>query len=128
MAGYYYYDPMPPYFDYGRYYRPLPPYAFVAPPVVDAEKPKKPAEEKSAEEKPKENDKKPKIIEMDVILCCENCVRKVRKALEQMDGVVSVNCDPMARKVIVTGDAKPESVLKKVQKVRKDAKLVTKKK
>ncbi len=31
-------------------------------------------------------------------------------------------------KVIVTGDAKPESVLKKVQKVRKDAKLVTKKK
>jgi hypothetical protein len=27
MAGYYYYDPMPPYFDYGQYYRPLPPYA-----------------------------------------------------------------------------------------------------
>jgi copper chaperone CopZ len=123
MAGYYYYDPMPPYFDYGQYYRPWPPYAFVAPPVVDAEKPKKPAEEK-----PKENDKKPKIIEMDVFLCCEDCVRKVLKALEEMDGVVSVNCDPMAMKVIVTGDAKPESVLKKVQKVRKDAKLVTKKK
>jgi hypothetical protein len=42
--------------------------------------------------------------------------------------VVSVNCDPVARKVIVTGDAKPESVLKKVQKVRKDAKLVIPKK
>jgi hypothetical protein len=27
MAGYYYYDPMPPYIDYGQYYRPLPPYA-----------------------------------------------------------------------------------------------------
>jgi hypothetical protein len=43
-------------------------------------------------------------------------------------GVESVNCDPVAMKVIVTGDAKPESVLKKVQKVRKDAKLVPKKK
>lgn len=123
MAGYYYYDPMPPYIDYGQYYRPLPPYAFVAAPVVDAEKPKKPAEEK-----PKENDKKPKIIEMDVLLCCENCVHKIKKALHEMDGVDSVNCDPGAMKVIVTGDAKPESVLKKVQKVRKDAKLVTKKK
>jgi hypothetical protein len=81
MAGYYYYDPMPPYIDYGQYYRPLPPYAFVAAPVVDAEKPKKPAEEK-----PKENDKKPKIIEMDVLLCCENCVHKIKKALHEMDG------------------------------------------
>jgi len=123
MAGYYYYDPMPPYFDYGQYYRPLPPYAFVAPQVVDAEKSKKPAEEK-----PKENDKKPKVIEIDVFLCCENCVRKVQKALKEMDGVDSINCDIVARKVIVTGDAKPESVLKKVQKVRKDAKLVPKKK
>jgi copper chaperone CopZ len=26
------------------------------------------------------------IIEMDVFLCCENCVRKVLKALEEMDG------------------------------------------
>jgi copper chaperone CopZ len=123
MAGYYYNDPTPPYFDYGQYYRLLPPYAFVAPPVVDAEKPKKPAEEK-----PKENDKKPKIIEMDVALCCENCVRKVQKALHEMDGVVSVNCDIVARKVIVTGDAKPDSVLKKVRKVRKDAQFVPKKK
>jgi copper chaperone CopZ len=81
MAGYYYYDPMPPYIDYGQYYRPLPPYAFVAAPVVDAEKPKK-----TAEEKPKENDKKPKIIEMDVLLCCENCVHKIKKALHGMDG------------------------------------------
>jgi copper chaperone CopZ len=91
--------------------------------VADAEKCKKPAEEK-----PKENDKKPKIIEIDVYLCCENCIRKIQKALHEMDGVDSVNCDPVARKVIVRGDAKPESVLKKVQKVRKDAKLVTKKK
>jgi DNA polymerase III delta subunit len=34
----------------------------------------------------------------------------------------------VARKVIVTGDAKPDSVLKKVRKVRKDAQFVPKKK
>lgn len=26
------------------------------------------------------------IIEIDVFLCCENCVRKIQKALEEMDG------------------------------------------
>jgi copper chaperone CopZ len=26
------------------------------------------------------------IIEMDVFLCCEKCVRKIKKALEKMDG------------------------------------------
>ncbi|CAM6051734.1 unnamed protein product [Sphagnum compactum] len=124
MAGYYYcFDPVPPYFDYGQYCRLLPPYAFVAPQVVDAEKPKKPAEEK-----PKENDKKPKTIEMDVPLCCEDCEHRIEKALYDVDGVVHVNCDLLARKVIVTGDAKPDSVLKRVQKVRKDAKFVPKKK
>jgi copper chaperone CopZ len=26
------------------------------------------------------------IIEMDVLLCCENCVHKIKKALHGMDG------------------------------------------
>jgi len=26
------------------------------------------------------------IIEMDVLLCCENCVHKIKKALHEMDG------------------------------------------
>jgi copper chaperone CopZ len=26
------------------------------------------------------------IIEIDVYLCCENCIRKIQKALHEMDG------------------------------------------
>jgi len=57
-----------------------------------------------------------------VNLCCENCERKVKKALWKMD-VDQVLCDQWNNRVVVTGNAKPESVLKKLRSVKKDTLL-----
>ncbi|XP_024403968.1 uncharacterized protein [Physcomitrium patens] len=64
-----------------------------------------------------------KCVELKVPICCDNCERKVRNALEYMDGVESVLCDQWSRKVIVYGNVKPETVLKKVRRVKKTAEL-----
>ncbi|KAG0567199.1 hypothetical protein KC19_7G118200 [Ceratodon purpureus] len=58
-----------------------------------------------------------------VNLCCENCERKVKKSLKYMDDVDQVLCDQWNNRVVVVGNAKPESVLKKLRKVKKDTHL-----
>lgn len=89
----------------------------------DKEKEKVEAEKKKVEEK-----SKIQTIELNVNICCDSCERKVREALEDVQGVEKVDCDQMNRKVFVKGSVKPEVVLKKVKKVKSDAKLVEKKK
>jgi len=42
-------------------------------------------------------------------------------------GVEKVDCDQLNKKVFVKGSVKPEVVLKKVKKVKRDAELVKKK-
>jgi copper chaperone CopZ len=54
-----------------------------------------------------------------VNLCCDNCERKVKKALRKLD-VDQVLCDQYNNKVMVTGNAKPESILKKLKSVKRD--------
>ncbi|KAG6551870.1 hypothetical protein Mapa_006484 [Marchantia paleacea] len=70
-------------------------------------------------EKKRQEEAEKGIIELRMPLCCEGCVVKVHKKLKAMDGVASVHCDQEKQKVVVKGEAKPEAVLKKAQKILK---------
>jgi len=82
----------------------------------------------AADKKKVEENSKIQTVELNVNICCDSCVRKVMKALEDVQGVEKVDCDQVNRKVFVKGSVKPEVVLKIVKKVKSDAKLVEKKK
>ncbi|KAL4585712.1 hypothetical protein LXL04_010336 [Taraxacum kok-saghyz] len=62
-------------------------------------------------------------MEMIVNMDCHGCERKVRKALENLDGVENVDIDMELQKVTVTGWADQEKVLKKVRKTGRKAEL-----
>lgn len=47
----------------------------------------------------------------------------MKKSLRDMHDVDQVLCDQWNGRVMVTGNAKPESVLKKLRKVKKDTQL-----
>ncbi|OEL24614.1 Heavy metal-associated isoprenylated plant protein 26 [Dichanthelium oligosanthes] len=53
-------------------------------------------------------------VEMKVRIDCEGCERKVKKALEDMKGVSSVEVLPAQHKVTVTGDVDAAKVMRRV--------------
>ncbi|KAI3498677.1 hypothetical protein L1887_34454 [Cichorium endivia] len=59
------------------------------------------------------------IVNMD----CHGCQRKVRKALQNLDGVEDIDIDMELQKVTVTGWVDQEKVLEKVRKTGKKAEL-----
>ncbi|KAD4982453.1 hypothetical protein E3N88_19124 [Mikania micrantha] len=63
------------------------------------------------------------MMEMIVNMDCQGCERKVRKALENLDGVQKVDIEMNLQKVTVTGWVNPEKVLKKVRRTGKKAEL-----
>ncbi|KAB2630730.1 hypothetical protein D8674_008249 [Pyrus ussuriensis x Pyrus communis] len=58
------------------------------------------------------------VVVLMVSLHCKGCVGKLRKHLSRMEGVTSFNIDFAAKKVTVTGDVTPSSVLASVSKVK----------
>jgi copper chaperone CopZ len=52
-------------------------------------------------------------------MCCEKCVEKVRKALEELDGVRDVVLDQYNQIVTIHGDVDPEKALRRVRRVKK---------
>lgn len=58
-----------------------------------------------------------------VRLCCDNCERKVRHALRNVDDIDHVMCDQYNNRVMVVGNAKLEHVLKRLRKVKKETQL-----
>ncbi|CAA3024668.1 heavy metal-associated isoprenylated plant 3-like [Olea europaea subsp. europaea] len=54
---------------------------------------------------------------------CEGCKRKVKKILDQVHGVENVDIDIKQQKVIVTGNVKVDSLIKKLKKSGKNAEL-----
>ncbi|KAM0991166.1 hypothetical protein ACFX13_009710 [Malus domestica] len=58
------------------------------------------------------------VVVLMVSLHCKGCVGKLRKHLSRMEGVTSFNIDFAAKKVTVTGDVTPLSVLASVSKVK----------
>nr|XP_043625714.1 heavy metal-associated isoprenylated plant protein 28-like [Erigeron canadensis] len=63
------------------------------------------------------------MVEMIVNMDCPGCERKVRKALQNLDGVESIDIDMNMQKVTVTGWVDQEKVLKKIRRTGKKAEL-----
>ncbi|KQK23009.1 heavy metal-associated isoprenylated plant protein 27 [Brachypodium distachyon] len=53
-------------------------------------------------------------VEMKVRIDCEGCERKIRKAVESMEGVTGVEVVPKQNKVAVTGYVDPAKVMRRV--------------
>ncbi|CAM6040100.1 unnamed protein product [Sphagnum compactum] len=62
-------------------------------------------------------------VQLKVAICCEACVKKVRRVLIETAGVNAVYVDTTTRKVTVTGDVKPDACLKAIGKINKRATL-----
>lgn len=60
---------------------------------------------------------------LQVPMCCDKCVEKVGKALEDLEGVSDVVCDQYQQKVVISGDVDPEKVLHRVRRVKKKSKF-----
>ncbi|XWS75279.1 hypothetical protein CRYUN_Cryun01aG0072700 [Craigia yunnanensis] len=56
-----------------------------------------------------------------VRMSCEGCAGIVKRALETMEGVESVDIDLKEQKVTVKGNVKPDAVLQTVSQTRKKA-------
>jgi len=62
-------------------------------------------------------------MEMSVPLCCDNCEKKVRETLEEMNGVKDVDTDRYSNRVTVTGMVDPMKALRRVRKVKPKSEL-----
>ncbi|KAK8928222.1 Heavy metal-associated isoprenylated plant protein 26 [Platanthera zijinensis] len=59
------------------------------------------------------------VVVLSVSLHCKGCERKIRKHISKMKGVTSFTTDLTTKKVTVTGDLTPASVLNSISKVKK---------
>ncbi|XP_074572075.1 uncharacterized protein LOC141828530 [Curcuma longa] len=58
-----------------------------------------------------------------VSIHCEGCKREVKKSLQHIEGVYKICIDPQQHKVVVTGNVKAETLVKKLTKTGKHAEL-----
>lgn len=58
---------------------------------------------------------------LSVPMCCEKCVKKVRKALDDLEGVRDVELDQYNQLVTIHGDVDPEKALRRVRRVKKNS-------
>ncbi|RLM65235.1 hypothetical protein C2845_PM16G11670 [Panicum miliaceum] len=63
-----------------------------------------------------ENETKSITIELKVYMHCDACERKVRRTINKVEGVETVEVDREEKRVTVTGDFEPEKVVKKIKK------------
>jgi copper chaperone CopZ len=63
------------------------------------------------------------IVEMCVHMDCQGCERKIKKALQKIEGVQGIEIDMERQKVMVTGWVNQEKVLKAVRKTGRKAVL-----
>ncbi|KAG7600922.1 Heavy metal-associated domain HMA [Arabidopsis thaliana x Arabidopsis arenosa] len=67
---------------------------------------------------PKKNSSSDQVVVLRVSLHCKGCAGKVKKHLSKLKGVTSYNIDFAAKKVTVTGDVTPLTVLASISKVK----------
>ncbi|KAL7091974.1 hypothetical protein ACP275_12G137600 [Erythranthe tilingii] len=63
------------------------------------------------------------VVVLRVSLHCRGCEKKMRKHLSRMEGVTSFEIDFAAKKVTVTGNVTPASVLSSISRVKSNAQL-----
>ncbi|RID42803.1 hypothetical protein BRARA_J02664 [Brassica rapa] len=61
------------------------------------------------------------VVEMKVNLHCDECIRKILKAIKKIEDIEAYDVDTQLNKVTVTGNVTDEQVIKVLQKVRKTA-------
>uniref|UniRef100_A0A1J3FJK2 Copper transport protein ATX1 n=1 Tax=Noccaea caerulescens TaxID=107243 RepID=A0A1J3FJK2_NOCCA len=68
--------------------------------------------------RPENNTSSDQVVVLRVSLHCKGCAGKVKKHLSKLKGVTSFNIDFAAKKVTVTGDVTPLTVLASISKVK----------
>ncbi|XP_062155574.1 heavy metal-associated isoprenylated plant protein 45 [Alnus glutinosa] len=61
------------------------------------------------------------VVELKVGLHCEECIKKILKAIKKMDDIETYNVDTQLNKVTVTGNVTTEEVIRVLQKIGKSA-------
>ncbi|KAK9283492.1 hypothetical protein L1049_011738 [Liquidambar formosana] len=61
------------------------------------------------------------VVELKVGLHCEECIKKILKAIKKIEDIETYNVDPQLNKVIVTGNVTTEEVIRALQKIGKTA-------
>ncbi|KAK7857911.1 copper transport protein ATX1 [Quercus suber] len=61
------------------------------------------------------------VVELKVGLHCEDCIKKILKAIKKMQDIETYNVDTQLNKVIVTGNVTNEEVIRVLQKIGKSA-------
>ncbi|XP_018821896.1 heavy metal-associated isoprenylated plant protein 45 [Juglans regia] len=61
------------------------------------------------------------VVEVKVGLHCEECIKKILKAIKKMEDIETYNVDTQLNKVTVTGNITTEEVIRVLQKIGKTA-------
>ncbi|XP_012091212.1 copper transport protein ATX1 [Jatropha curcas] len=61
------------------------------------------------------------VVELKVGLHCEECIKKILKAIKKIQDIETYNVDIELNKVIVTGNVTTEEVIKVIHKIGKTA-------
>ncbi|KAK9913807.1 hypothetical protein M0R45_037615 [Rubus argutus] len=61
------------------------------------------------------------VVELKVGLHCEECIKKILKAIKKIEDIETYNVDTQLNKVIVTGNVTTEQVIRALQKIGKKA-------
>ncbi|KAJ0102821.1 hypothetical protein Patl1_06707 [Pistacia atlantica] len=61
------------------------------------------------------------VVELKVGLHCEECIKKILKAIKKLEDIETYNVDTQLNKVIVTGNVTTEEVIRVLQKIGKSA-------
>ncbi|XP_020234121.1 copper transport protein CCH [Cajanus cajan] len=61
------------------------------------------------------------VVEVKVGLHCDECIKKIFKAIKKIEDIETYNVDKPLNKVIVTGNVTTEEVIRVLQKIGKNA-------
>lgn len=61
------------------------------------------------------------VVEVKVGLHCDDCIKKILKAIKKIEDIETYNVDTKLNKVIVTGNVTTEEVIKVLHKIGKTA-------
>ncbi|KAK8531741.1 hypothetical protein V6N13_131100 [Hibiscus sabdariffa] len=61
------------------------------------------------------------VVELKVGLHCDECIKKILKAIKKIEDIETYNVDTKHNKVIVTGNVTNDEVIRVLQKIGKQA-------
>ncbi|KAI3839952.1 hypothetical protein MKX03_020440 [Papaver bracteatum] len=63
------------------------------------------------------------VVELKVGMHCEECIKKIRKAIKKIEDLETYDFDIKNNKLTVSGNVTPEKVIKVLQKIGKSASI-----